>query len=238
MEYRFKQRVRYSEINAQNRLGISQIVNYFQDCSSFQSEDLGNGFAVLDQKHRAWFLLSWHIVIEQSPVFGQEISIGTWAYDWKKIYGYRNFDIQDESGTRMAYADSIWLYTNTETGTPERIDEEEVKLYGKSPRIDMGKISRKIALPKEYEPLEPFRITTANIDTNQHVNNAQYLKFAEEYIPNDFLVHEIFVEYRQAATLHDMIYPRITRKEEGYFVQLCNQEGSPYVIIKLQEKAE
>lgn len=238
MEYRFKQRVRYSEINSQNQLGISQIVNYFQDCSSFQSEDLGNGFEVLDQKQRAWFLLSWHIIIEQSPVFGQEISIGTWAYDWKKIYGYRNFDIQDENGTRMAYADSIWLYTNTKTGTPSRVCDEEMEIYGKEPRIPMGKISRKIALPKEYQQLEPFRVTKANIDTNQHVNNAQYLKFAEEYIPKDFHVYEIFVEYRHAATLHDMIYPRITQTGNAYYIQLCNQEGSPYVIIKLQQKAE
>ena len=41
--YTFKSRVRYSEIDADGRLGILGMMNYLQDGSTFHSEDAGVG---------------------------------------------------------------------------------------------------------------------------------------------------------------------------------------------------
>lgn len=41
--YSIKERVRYSETDKSGHLTLTGIVNYFQDCSTFQSEDLGVG---------------------------------------------------------------------------------------------------------------------------------------------------------------------------------------------------
>ena len=39
--YTFESRVRYSEVDAEGKLPVPGIIDYFQDCSVFQSEDLG-----------------------------------------------------------------------------------------------------------------------------------------------------------------------------------------------------
>ena len=39
--YTFDSRIRYSEIDRSGRLSIPAVVDYFQDCSAFQSEELG-----------------------------------------------------------------------------------------------------------------------------------------------------------------------------------------------------
>lgn len=236
MEYRIKQRVRYSEVAANEKVNLSQIVNYFQDCSTFQSEDIGLGLHYLDQKQRAWLLLGWQIIVDRYPAFGEEISVGTWAYDWKGIYGYRNFDIQDSHGQRIAYANSIWVYTDTKTHSPAKIDEEEVLHYGSEPRIPMDYAPRKIRMPKEFQSTDAFPIMKSHIDTNHHVNNAKYIDLAEEYLPDGFVIRQVRAEYKHSAVLHDMIYPRITIAGHTCTVCLCSETGVPYVIVEFQEK--
>lgn len=40
-QYTTEGRIRFSEVDHTRRITLPGIVNYFQDCSTFQSEDLG-----------------------------------------------------------------------------------------------------------------------------------------------------------------------------------------------------
>ena len=41
--YTFDSRVRYSETDSGGKLTMASLINYFQDCSTFQAEELGVG---------------------------------------------------------------------------------------------------------------------------------------------------------------------------------------------------
>ena len=56
--YTFDSRIRYSEIDADGKLSMAALINYFQDCSTFQSEELGVGIEYLAKRHLAWVLVS------------------------------------------------------------------------------------------------------------------------------------------------------------------------------------
>lgn len=103
--YTFDSRIRYSETDETGALSLLGVINYLQDCSTFQSEDIGLGVEYLEEKKRAWLLSSWRIVIDRYPVLGERIKIGTWATSSKGIYGYRDF----VSWTRM---ETIWYGQN------------------------------------------------------------------------------------------------------------------------------
>ena len=45
--YTFESRVRFSEVDATEKLTLPAVVNYFQDCTTFQSEELGRGIEAL-----------------------------------------------------------------------------------------------------------------------------------------------------------------------------------------------
>lgn len=47
MKYSFTSRIRYSEIGEDGNLTLPGLINYFQDCSIFQSEAIGEGVAEL-----------------------------------------------------------------------------------------------------------------------------------------------------------------------------------------------
>ena len=93
--YTFRGRVRYSEIGNDEKLTMYSIINYFQDCSTFQSEAVHIGIDALKEKHRAWLLNSWQIEVTRYPDFGEEIEIGTFPYDFRGFFGLRNFWFDD-----------------------------------------------------------------------------------------------------------------------------------------------
>ena len=51
--YEFDSRVRYSEVDHHGTMTVPALINYFQDCSTFQSEDLGIGTTVLSLVRRS-----------------------------------------------------------------------------------------------------------------------------------------------------------------------------------------
>ena len=137
-------------------ISITGIMNYLQDCSTFHSEDVGGGLAYLNEHHQAWWLSSWQIVIDRYPRLGERIVMGTWPYERKGIYAYRNFTIQDLKGGYLVRANSVWFLFDTKAGRPVRVKEEDVKRYGgPEERLAMDYAPRKIALPENYEEREP-----------------------------------------------------------------------------------
>ena len=98
MVYEFDSRVRYSEVDSQGRLTWLALMDYFQDCSVFQSESLGIGVDYLAKNHQAWVLTSWQIVLNSMPKLAESVTTQTWAYDMKGFYGYRNFSMNNGQG--------------------------------------------------------------------------------------------------------------------------------------------
>ena len=185
--YSFDSRVRYSEIDENRELTLTGMINYLQDCSTFQSEDIGLGIDYLEEHHRAWLLSTWQIVIERYPKLGDEITISTWPYDFKSMYGYRNFTIRDREGSYLVKANSVWFLYDTEAGRPVKVEAGDIRGYGMGaePRLEMEYAPRKMALPRQYEEADPITVALHHIDTNHHVNNAQYVEIARETLTED-----------------------------------------------------
>jgi medium-chain acyl-[acyl-carrier-protein] hydrolase len=233
--YSFKSRVRYSEVDKDKKLDLFSIINYFQDCSTFQSEDIGMGLKYLEEKKRVWLMNAWQIIIHRFPTLGEEITTSTWAYDFKSMYGYRNFMIQDGNNQIMAVANSIWVFIDTETGHPVKVTEEDIRGYKPSQKYDMEYASRKITVPDDLTTLESFPVIRSNIDTNNHVNNGQYIKMAQEFLPREFKIKQMRAEYRMSAVLGDVIVPMISHVSDTYTVVLANADKKPYTIIEFQQ---
>ena len=91
MIYSFDTRIRFSEIDENGFLRFDNFINYFQDCSTFQSEDLGLGVEYLRKMERVWVVSFWQVDINKYPRLGDKVTVGTFAYDFKSFLGYRNF---------------------------------------------------------------------------------------------------------------------------------------------------
>lgn len=232
--YEMKGKVRYSEIDQSGKITIPAIINYFQDCSTFQSEDLGVGYGVLKSQQKSWILSAWQIVIEEYVGFSEEIRIGTFATGFEGLYGTRNFLMYDSERRKVAYANSIWIYMDLKKGRPIRPDEEEVKRYGVEPAIAMKYEGRKIVIPAETVKGTPFSVRKYNIDTNGHVNNCQYIQMAIEALTTLDMIKQVRVEYKKSAIYGDIIYPEISVTKERIVVDLCDIKGKSFAIVEFK----
>ncbi|MGI6095122.1 MAG: acyl-[acyl-carrier-protein] thioesterase [Lachnospiraceae bacterium] len=234
MKYSFDSRVRFSETDEDRKLTLNSIINYFQDCSTFQSELLGDGFLQLREQERVWMLSSWQIVIDRYPKLCEPITVSTWAYDFRHCFGSRNFTLDMEDGSRAAYANSLWVYVNTRNGKPEQIPEALFDLYKPEERLPMEYAPRKIAVPKDCQTLESFPVRLHHLDVNHHVNNGQYIEMARELLEEDFPVHQMRAEYKKQAKLGDMIVPKMYRDDSTTVVVLSDTDDQPYAIVEFQ----
>ncbi len=230
--YTFQSRIRYTELNhRKGMMNPSSIINYFQDCSTFQSEDLNIGLNYLKKQNRIWMLTSWQLHIMKPCRMGETIIVGTWPYAFKGFYGYRNFIMKNDRDETLAVADSIWVNMDLSTNTPVRISAEDSG-YVLEPPYPMEHFDRKIKIPDSLQALPSFPVMKSNIDSYSHVNNGQYIKMAEEFLPENFIVSVMRAEYRKQAVLGDIIHPMAAYGDNTCSIVLANEAGNPYTILE------
>lgn len=238
--YSFKSRVRYSELDRDGNLSIKSMMDYLQDCSTFQSESLGLGIKYLKTHNRAWWLSSWNIDILSLPRLGDEIIISTNAYAFKGIYGYRNFDIKNEKGEYLVKADSTWFFFDTKNKIPAKAKEEEILPYlGNEKKLEMQEeVSKKIEHIEGGEYLSPIIVQKHHLDTNNHVNNAMYIDMAKDLIDSKIKLSGISVKYKKMALLNDKIYPYILEMEDKIIVELNDENNNIFSYISMRKLKE
>ena len=233
--YSYETRIRYSELDEKGQLKIEALLDYFQDCSTFQSEDLGLGVKYLREHHMVWVMSSWQIVVERYPELGEYVTVGTAPYEFKGFIGYRNFLMSDREGNRLAYANTIWSLIDTESARPVKPPVEMREGYVLEPRLPMEYAARKIELPQELQQRDMVVVRAHHLDTNHHVNNVQYVKIAMESLEKDIAVRQLRAEYKKQSHLNDVLIPYTAPVgDDIYVVALKNPEGEICCIVELQ----
>lgn len=231
--YNFDSRVRYSEVDNKGQMKLESVLDYFQDCSTFHSEDIGLGITFLAERNLAWVLSAWQIVIKRYPQLGEKIKITTFPYDFKSFTGKRNFYIEDFRGVKIAYANSIWTLMDMKAGRPARLLPEMIEGYVLEERLEMNYTDRKIQMPDQYKEEEPILIRVHHLDTNNHVNNGQYLKMVMDYVEKGMKIRQMRAEYKKSALLGDILIPLVAKENGKYTISLCGKEKEVYTVVEL-----
>ena len=100
--FEFETKIRYSEVDSDGKLSLLGLLNYFQDCSTFQSEELGVGIEYLKEKGMLWALSAWQIVVKRYPGLCENVTVGTAPYEFHGFIGNRNFWMKDSNGEMIA----------------------------------------------------------------------------------------------------------------------------------------
>ena len=230
--YRIDTKVRYSECGEDGKIKLASIINLFQDASSAQSESLGVGMDYLKSVKRAWVLNSWQIIVERYPKAHEEIEVTTWPTGFRGVFGPRNFCLKTQDGEMLAYAHTLWVYMDIENGMPTKPSEEEKAIYGTEPPLEMEYASRKIKMPEEAKVVDTISVRKYHIDTNNHMNNCQYVQMAVEVLPEDFRTKQVRVEYKKSAVYGDKIVIKMAEEEERIVVELCDEYEVPYAVVE------
>lgn len=234
--YTFESRIRYSETDSEGKLTMASLINYFQDCSTFHSEDLNLGVEYLKKEHLVWVLSSWQIVVNRYPALGENVIIGTQPYEVKGFLGYRNFALMDKEGGTLAVANSLWSLLDTDTGKPASVTQAMMEGYELGEKLEMDYAPRKIALPPDGTEGESVVVRKHHLDTNHHVNNQQFIHIAMDYLPENLVVGQVRAEYKKQAFLDNVLIPYISGRDNVYTIALRDEEAKPYAVVEVTGK--
>ena len=231
--YEYGKRIGFSECDTNRRLSVTSLIDVFQDCSTFQSEDAGAGYYVLEKLHLVWVVNYWELQIETLPYLCDNVTVGTFPYSFKGCFGMRNFYMKDAEGRYIVKANSMWTIIDTETVKPVKAPDFIRESYTIEEKLDMDYNPRKVLVPDgdDYNIVHPDPITIQihHLDSNHHMNNGQYVKLAMSSI-TDMDISSLRIDYRKQAMLGDEIFPVVYEKNNERIVALNDRDGNPFSV--------
>ena len=237
MGYTMNIRVRYSECSGDGTVPLHQLLNYFQDCATFQSEEIGYGIEYNKLHHLAWFLLAYDIQVNRRPCMFEELAVITYPYKMKGHYGYRKFEIRDREDHLLVSADSVWILMDTESLLPSKVSEEMSRAFVPDPEEVKVRIKRKIRAGDQWDPVSEFDISEIHLDTNRHVNNNYYAMWTENLIARD-RIGRVRIDYRKAALLGDHIIVSRQNQDGTLVFRYENQDGELLAFLSVDGEKE
>lgn len=235
--YTFNTKVSYSRVDKNGQVPLHEIMNYMQDCSTFQSEVFGDGVKNMEAKGKAWIIIAYKIRINKPIYFGQDICVGTAPTEFGRLYASRKFFIKDSNGEYLVQADSIWVLINLENRGPVRITAEDTKAYidDAEEGFENLKASKKLNFTGEKQKCSEFTVKKTYIDSNGHMNNADYLRAAEEFLPEDCRCRELDVVYIKEALQGEKITPYMYAENDGIGIVFESSSGEVLTKIKINK---
>ncbi len=233
--YSFTERVRYSETDETGHLSMTALLNYFQDCATFHSADVGLPAGVMQERGLMWVLSAWHIEAERMPEIYEYVKVRTIPYSFRSFLGRRNFILEDAQGKTLARADSLWTLVDTASGRPARIPEDFPEMYGVGQALEAPVLSRHIKCEGQLlESCPPIVVGRHLLDSNGHMNNGQYVRLARSLLPGGFKALSLRVEYKQPVYEGDELHASVFKDAQGYTVELSDAEGKAYAIVEFK----
>lgn len=183
--HRTSYKVRISDADQNGTLKCNALLQMLQEAATEHATILGVDFKALKPLNLGWAVSKFVIDVKRLPQWGERINVTTWASDKERVATYREFVVTDSSGTELVSARSQWVL----------FDTRERKIAKMEKIQDWSRLENKYANASNFEPLKQPKTTTSSaicaarnddIDLNMHVNNAVYLIWAAESLPQNF----------------------------------------------------
>ena len=229
--YSLKYKVTTSTCDSTGKLKIFSALQMMQDCSEMWIESEPTVKKYFHDQNMAQLLATRQVEIVRLPSFKENLTVTTSVYDVKPMYGFRNTFIRDSQGEPCLKTWSMGAFVDLSTGKLKRIDDATISSISIDPKQEMNYRDRRIILPHEGGvTLAPVPVTHADIDYNRHMNNAHYVRIAMEFLPEDFDVKGMRMEYRVPAKLGDQLTPTIFNQGDIITVSLSIGTAASAII--------
>ncbi len=237
--YSYHTRIPYSSVARNGKISYGAVLDLFQNCSTYQSDDMGVGLEYLLERGKGWIVAYNEIIFNDLSYRKGELTVGTWPYEMKAVFGKRNFILKDEEGSPLAVSDSLWVFMDTVKGRMERVPEEIAKSYATShgDRYEMKTHDRKIKPPADMEYIKDFPVRLSDVDTNGHTNNAVYVSLAEDLLDEKKEYERLRIEYRRPVMYPGIMKAYLGNAKNNLFIELRNEQDENCVVMEWYPKA-
>lgn len=224
MNYTF--RLDLTDFDEYGNFTNSAMLKYLQEAGALHSASVNMGPNDISKTGFTWILINWKLQILSRPMWNSNIYVKTWCSKVEKIHTFRDFEVYDENNNIIAKASSKWVLFNIKENKIEKNLEPYIDLYKLEPFSVFDDFEQKLKEPESYDFKKDFSVLRRDIDSNHHVNNVSYLKFAYEVLPEDLVTAFDFNNI-------EIMYKSSTLSGENYSV-LLKKESNDFFIVSIK----
>jgi medium-chain acyl-[acyl-carrier-protein] hydrolase len=194
---------------AHGYLKTAVLFDFMQISASKNAENLGVGVAKMREMNLAWVLNRLTLSVERYPKVGETVALSTYPVRIDKYFVYRDFQLHDADGQRIAAAVSVWLLLDLEKRSMSSVPAFVHQV--KYPEIlnPLPPMSGKVLPLKTVDFTQKRTVIAEEVDFNDHASNVSYVKWLVESMPlaiqNDCFLQKIDINYRAECYLNDVI---------------------------------
>ena len=218
--------VRSDESGADGLMKPEAILHWLQEIAENHASSLGYGYGFVMSLGLAWVEVRLDISVRRRPAWKETVELLTWTARETPLLARRNLEIRDAEGNIIITATSLWAIIDIRRRRP----------------VPLGKYIVSFPDTPCEETVSPIRMETAGLlpeirewtserrdtDFNRHINNAAYLAWALESLPEAWLEeHEltgIHLHFKKESHAGEHLESRLFRQENLTCVHIMRGE--------------
>ncbi len=153
------------------------LMQYLQEAAARHAEQLGVGFAALDQRECFWVLVNLRIEMAGPPRWGDAVTIRTWPSGFTRLIASREFLGQGPDGRGLFRATSDWMILDKQSSRPKNLERLGLDLPRGGTKVLSTELDR-LRPADAYTPAGTLSVPFSSLDFNGHVNNTEYVRWA------------------------------------------------------------
>lgn len=219
------------EADSCGRLSLFALFNRFQEIAGLHASVLKVGYDELHAANLAWILSRIKLRIHSLPNWGETVELATWPKGIDRLFALREFSLKKSTGEPLVSATSAWLLVDIEKGRPRKIETLPIDLHFPQAEHAIEDSLEKIHIPDGLMPAIEKPVWLSDLDVNQHVNNAQYVKWITDCFSLEQCTHRriqsVQINYLEETVLGDTVTLMKTPDDD---------KGSEYFITGVNPK--
>ena len=165
------------------RMLPSMMLRLSQQISGEHCTILGVDQPYLDEKGLFWAIIRSDLQISRIPAAGEMLKLRTWPMPTTRTAYPRAVIAYDEAGEEVFRVSSLWILMDRESRAMVLPGKSGVEVNGIEPEA--------VSLPRSLSPIIPTAsenrsVRFLDLDKNQHMNNARYLDWVYDALPDGF----------------------------------------------------
>lgn len=185
--------------------------NYLQEIAGNHARDLGLGIQELQDEGFTWMLARLCLAVDRYAAWRENVRLRTWPAGLRgRVGAQRDFLARDDAGRTLLRGVSEWLYVGLGSLKIVRLPPAFAALAPVgTPRAGLPESSDRIPDLTAAEWSSSLTVRRSDHDFNDHVNNAHYVEWALECVPDAWrtarCVSGLDIVFRAAARWGDTV---------------------------------
>lgn len=225
-----------STCDKDGKLKLFSAFQMMQDCSEMWIDSELTVKAFFEKSGMTQLLASRQVEIVRVPKYKEHLKTVTSVFGIKPMFGFRNTFIYDTDGNVCYKTWSMGAFVDRQTGKLQRIPADVLSSVNIESKKKMEYGDRRIILPKDVEFVEhePVAVTHNDIDYNHHMNNANYIRIACEYLPEGYIYNNVRIEFKRPTRFGEEIVARTSLTTDGTFYAELTVDSAVSTILEFK----